>query len=62
MSILLDDLLEANHVDDGIYYRNHGWYIAKPLFYSGLVDRLKDAYRVLVGKSQAYHYLEDEEG
>ncbi len=39
------------------------WYIAKPLpFYSigAFFGRLKDAYRVLIDKSRAYHYKEDE--
>jgi hypothetical protein len=42
---------------------NCGWYIAKPTPFYGMceiVSRIKDAYRVLIGKSLAYHYKEDE--
>ena len=58
MSTLIDDLMilssENQEILDG------GWYIAKPYNISSFKERLKDAYRVLIGKSQAYHFKEDE--
>lgn len=58
MSTLIDDLMilcsENQEILDG------RWYIAKPYNISSFKERLKDAYRVLIGKSQAYHFKEDE--
>ena len=38
---------------------NGEWWIAKPLYDISLTGRIKDAWRILTGKSQAYHYFED---
>jgi hypothetical protein len=38
---------------------NGEWWIAKPLCDVSLTARIKDAWRILIGKSQAYHYFED---
>lgn len=57
MSILIDELLELRTQNQEI---NGKWYIAKPYDLSSFKQRLMDAYRVLVGKSQAYHFKEDE--
>ena len=59
MSILIDNLIITyewanNQLNDG------QWYIAKPYDLQSFRHRLKDAYRVLVGKSYAYHFKEDE--
>lgn len=57
MSTLIDDLMilpSQNQEIDG------KWYIAKPYDLSSFKQRLIDAYRVLVGKAQAYHFKEDE--
>lgn len=71
MSILLDKIFKecSNNVEI-----NGRWYIAKdtdfylnilniftPFGFSILLNRIKDAYRVLIGKSRAFHYKEDEE-
>ena len=61
MSTLIDDLLEERTINQR---RGEYWYIAKPyrLFgWSGFIQRLKDAWRVLTDKSRAFHYKEDEE-
>ena len=55
MSTLID---KYNH--DNVCEINGKWYIAKPLNYPSLRDRVKDAQRVLNGKSIAVHYKEDE--
>ncbi len=36
------------------------WYIAKPVPYFIFMSRIKDAIRILRGKSIAVHYKEDE--
>ena len=36
------------------------WYIAKPLPYLSILSRLRDAIRIITGKSIAVHYKEDE--
>lgn len=57
MSILIDELLELRTQNQEI---NGKWYIAKPYDLRSFKQRLQDAYRVLIGKSQAYHFKEDE--
>ncbi len=39
---------------------NNKWYIARPYGVLFLCLRIKDAWRVLLGKSIAVHYKEDE--
>ena len=61
MSVLIDDIIEYAIVNQEI---NGKWYIAKCYDlrgFEGLKHRIKDAYRVLIGKSRAYHFKEDEE-
>lgn len=57
MSTLIDNLMFLSSQNQEI---DGKWYIAKPYNLSNLKQRLIDAYRVLVGKSQAYHFKEDE--
>lgn len=57
MSKLIDDLMILSSQNQEI---NGKWYIAKPYDLISFKQRLMDAYRVLVGKSQAYHFKEDE--
>lgn len=57
MSILIDDLLNQTGVAQ--QFGNY-WYIAKPYEGFYLKQRIKDAWRVLTGKSRAYHYMEDQ--
>jgi len=57
MSTLIDDLIFLSSQNQDI---NGKWYIAKPYNLSSFKQRLVDAYRVLIGKSQAYHFKEDE--
>ena len=60
MSILIDELIKNSM---GLEARMESyWYKPKPYFgWEGLRARLNDAWRVLIGKSRAYHYKEDEE-
>ena len=64
MSILIDDLVSVFRPGNCTYRRVGTLkYIAKPCSFYGLstlIRRIKDAYRILIGKSCAYHYWEDE--
>lgn len=62
MSILIDELCEKHKdIETEI---NGRWYCAKTLTSTltpkTLWLRVIDAFRVLIGKSKAYHYKEDE--
>ena len=60
MSKLIDVLIRHSH-DNVIEVEINGeWYIAKPLGTGGVIHRIKDAWEVLTGKAQAYHYKQDE--
>lgn len=59
MSTLIDDLIDLRTCNQEF---NGAWYIAKPYEFFGFtafIRRLKDAWRVLTGKSRAYHFYED---
>ena len=67
MSTLIDKLI--NHTTDNPlphckFEDDKVWYIAKPLqksfSFRRTWSRLKDAYRVFIGKSIACHYRQDE--
>ena len=61
MSVLIDELFKEERVFTHIDTK---WYVAKPiLFYSikTLLNRVRDAIRVIRGKSFAVHYKEDEQ-
>ena len=63
MSILIDKLIQENKNNSNYVKFGDIWYIAKPLEAKTLcvfAKRIKDAFRVLIGKSKAYHYKEDE--
>lgn len=70
MSILIDELIKQYKFGDGLKeYVNYGWFFAKPYdlqicsistFFEVMKQRFSDAFRVLTGKSRAYHYMEDE--
>lgn len=65
MSTLIDSLvISSNNPNLMVHQEICGlYYIAKPCQLQGLpgiIPRIKDAYRVLIGKSRAYHYKEDE--
>ncbi len=60
MSDLIDNLIDLRTCNQEF---NGYWYIAKPYEFFGwatLRRRIKDAWRVLIGKSRAYHFHEDE--
>ena len=57
MSTLIDNLIFLSSQNQEI---DGKWYIAKPYDLRSFKQRLQDACRVLVGKSQAYHFKEDE--
>lgn len=63
MSVLIDKLVEDSIGNDESF-DNKTWYIAKPMSSSfsikKLWERLKDAWRVITGKSIAVHYKKDE--
>lgn len=66
MSILIDNLLETNKfVGVEKLYGGKGWYVSKPLNhtipYYTLLQRIKDAWRILCGRGIAVHYQEDEQ-
>ena len=64
MSILVDDLVNVYKPGNCTYRRVEDTrYIAKEcqcMDFSTIIRRVKDAYRILIGKSRAYHYWEDE--
>ncbi len=63
MSILLDKLLKEADTSTTAQAKDLKWYISKPLpFYSltTKLQRIKDGFRVMNGKSFAVHYKEDE--
>ena len=58
MSILIDDLMGFCQTNSQF---GSCWYVSKPYEGFYLKQRLVDAWRVLTGKSRAYHYKEDED-
>ena len=59
MSTLIDNLIDLRTCNQEF---NGARYIAKPYEFFGFatfIRRLKDAWRVLTGKSRAYHFYED---
>ena len=63
MSILIDTLL-INHNSGprvGVNNKNSTsyWVIAKNIELFNFCGRIKDAWRILIGKSRAYHFYED---
>jgi hypothetical protein len=59
MSILIDVFDKLNSTNKCEH--DGRWYIAKPCdFKPHIKIRIKDAFRVLTGKSRAYHFKEDE--
>ena len=59
MSILIDKLTD-NIGEDPMSEHDGKWYIAKPLSYPSLFNRLKEAWKVVRGKAQTFHYKRDE--
>ena len=60
MSIIIDRLVQMESEPKACY--DGYWYAAKPMEIFSIKERIKDAWRVLVGKSRAYHYKADEVG
>lgn len=66
MSILIDKLVYPIDPQSGVVaqHKDGGWYVAKPCQLNDIPEiwrRLKDAWRVVVGRSFACHYKDDEE-
>jgi len=59
MSVLIDELINDKIITSHKVYICKKWYIAKDIEYFSF-KRIKEAYRVLIGKSRAYHFKEDE--
>jgi hypothetical protein len=62
MSVLIDDLVKSIILNTKRQIGGR-YYIAKPLSFYGLCEikkRIKDAYSILIGKSRAYHFKQDE--
>ena len=62
MSILIDELLNEE-CDPTLTLINSKFYVAKPIpFYSiyTFINRIKDGFKVMLGKAFAVHYKEDE--
>lgn len=63
MSELIDDITKSAILSSWSLNSDGKWYVAKPLpFYSYkiVLNRIKDAVRIIRGKSFAVHYKEDE--
>lgn len=58
MSILLDNLVKHDYQSQR-QFNGEGWYLAKDIRYFS-IENIIDAWRVLIGKSRAYHFKEDE--
>jgi len=64
MSILIDKLLRIENTFASYMRVDSIFYMAKPIpFYSykTTLNRIKDGFRVMTGKSFAVHYKEDEQ-
>ena len=65
MSKLIDEVTKSGILSTWAQNPKDGkWYIAKPLPFYGIneiFNRIKDAGRVISGKSFAVHYKEDDE-
>ena len=61
MSVLIDVMVRNSHKFPAKEEYNGRWYVAKPLEIFSVVGRLRDAWRVLIGRSRAYHYKRDME-
>ena len=63
MSILIDEVTVLTRNQNTYKHKNLKWYIAKPIPFNSIKNRIKsikDAYRVIIGKSFAVHYKVDE--
>lgn len=69
MGILIDDLIKQHRESNTHIRIGFDLYQAKPYdlqicsiptFFEVTKQRIKDAFKVLTGKSRAYHYFEDE--
>ena len=61
MSELIDNLINSDMKNQNQEFDGK-WYMAKPydfIGFRGFLYRLEDAWRVLTGKSRAYHFYED---
>jgi len=56
MSIIIDKL---KYYDAAEELPSGEWVCARPLGKNGLIRRIKDAIRVLLGRSKAYHFYQD---
>ena len=64
MSILIDNLLKKENTFSSFKRVDSMFYMAKPIpFYSykTVLNRIKDGFRVMTGRSFAVHYKEDEQ-
>lgn len=60
MSILIDKLIDKNKEKTNQVMLNGRWFIAKPIHHISFRNKIVDAARILIGKSFAYHYYEDQ--
>lgn len=59
MSELIDELVKHDYRSQR-HFNGDGWYLTKSIRYFSW-SNIVDAWRVLIGKSRAYHYKEDED-
>ena len=59
-SILIDELLHNNNIQNTTTEINGKWYIARPQGTSLWIKRFRVAWRVFTGKSIAFHFKSDE--
>lgn len=63
MSVLVDKLIKEHYVTNTEQLKDFNWYISKPLGINSIKKlsyRIKDAIRIIQGKSFAVHYKSDE--
>jgi hypothetical protein len=63
MSILLDKLIKEVDTSVTVQAKDLKWYLTKPIPFKSLkttLNRLKDGFKVINGKSFAVHFKQDE--
>ena len=62
MSVLIDKLISEDRLNENQSEFEGKWFVAKPMPYYALLNfrRFIDAWRIIIGKSHAYHYKIDE--
>lgn len=60
MSVLIDRVIDSYKEGPTKEIKGY-WFVAKPLgMHTSFIDKLIDCYRILIGKSFAIHFKQDE--